>query len=58
MAIIYSDLGDKDKALFWLEKCYRGREHDLVFSKVWPMFNRLHSDPRYQDLMRRVGLPQ
>lgn len=58
MAIIYSDLGDKDKALFWLEKCYQGREHDLVFSRVWPMFNRLHSDPRYQDLMRRVGLPQ
>ena len=58
MAIIYSDLGDKDKAFFWLEKCYQRREHDLAFSKVWPMFNSLHSDPRYQDLMRRVGLPQ
>jgi adenylate cyclase len=58
MAIIYSDLGDKDKAFFWLEKCYQGREHDLVFSKVWPMFDSLHSDPRYQDLMQRVGLPQ
>ena len=58
LAIVYSDLGDKDKAFFWLEKCYQGREHDLVFSKVWPMFNSLHSDPRYQDLMRRVGLPR
>jgi len=57
-AIIYPDLGNNDKAFFWLEKCYQGREHDLVFSKVWPMFNRLHSDPRYNDLMRRVGLPE
>ena len=57
-AIVYPDLGDKDQAFAWLEECYRGREHDLVFSKVWPMFDSLRSDPRYQNLMRRVGLPQ
>jgi uncharacterized protein (TIGR02996 family) len=57
-AIVYPDLGEKDKAFFWLEKAYQGREHDLVFSKVWPMFDSLRSDPRYQDLMRRVGLPE
>jgi tetratricopeptide (TPR) repeat protein len=56
-AIIYPDLGYKEKAFFWLERCYRGREHDLVFSKVWPMFDSLRSDSRYQDLMRRIGLP-
>jgi adenylate cyclase len=38
-AIVYPDLGEKERAFFWLEKCYQGREHDLVFSKVWPMFN-------------------
>jgi TolB-like protein/Flp pilus assembly protein TadD len=58
MAMVYPDLGDKEKAFFWLEKAYRGREHDLVFSKVWPMFDSLRMDPRYKDLMRRVGLPQ
>jgi TolB-like protein/DNA-binding winged helix-turn-helix (wHTH) protein/Tfp pilus assembly protein PilF len=57
-AMVYPDLGDREQAFVWLEKCYRGREHDLVFSKVWPMFDVLRSDPRYQDLMRRVGLPQ
>ena len=57
-AIVYPDLGDKEKAFYWLEKAYRGREHDLVFSKVWPMFDSLRSDPRFQDLMRRVGLPE
>jgi TolB-like protein/DNA-binding winged helix-turn-helix (wHTH) protein len=56
-ALVYPDLGDKEQAFFWLEKCYQGREHDLVFSRVWPMFDSLRSDPRYQDLMRRVGLP-
>ena len=57
-AMIYPDLGDKEKALTWLERCYKRREHDLVFSKVWPMFDSLRSDTRYQDLMRRVGLPK
>jgi DNA-binding winged helix-turn-helix (wHTH) protein/TolB-like protein/Tfp pilus assembly protein PilF len=57
-AILYPDLGDKERAFFWLEKCYQGREHDLVFSRVWPMFNSLHSDVRYQELMKRVGLPE
>lgn len=58
MAIVYPDLGDKEEAFFWLEKAYRGREHDLVFSKVWPMFDSLRMDPRYKDLVRRVGLPE
>jgi tetratricopeptide (TPR) repeat protein len=58
LAMIYPDLGDKEKAFTWLEKCYERREHDLVFSKVWPMFDGLRSDPRYSDLMRRIGLPQ
>lgn len=56
-AIIYAGLGDNEQAFLWLEKCYQGREHDLVFSRVWPMFDSLRSDPRYIDLMRRVGLP-
>jgi TolB-like protein/DNA-binding winged helix-turn-helix (wHTH) protein/Tfp pilus assembly protein PilF len=55
-AIVYPDLGDKDRAFVWLEKSYQGREHDLVFSRVWSMFNSLHSDPRYRALMKRIGL--
>lgn len=58
VAIIYSELGEKEQAMAWLEKAYRGREHDLALAKVWPMFDGLHSDSRYQDLMRLVGLPE
>jgi TolB-like protein/DNA-binding winged helix-turn-helix (wHTH) protein len=57
-AMIYPGLGKNDEAFSWLQKAYDGHEHDLVFSKVWPMFDPLHSDQRYHDLMRRVGLPQ
>jgi adenylate cyclase len=57
LAMIYPDLGDKEKAFVWLEKCYQGREHDPAFSKVWPMFDSVRSDPRFRELMRRVGLP-
>lgn len=58
VAIVYAELHERDQAFFWLEKAYRDREHDLVFSNVWPMFDSLRSDPRFQDLMRRIGLPQ
>lgn len=56
-AMIYAGLGDKEQSFIWLEKCYHGREHDLAFSRVWPMFDSLRSDSRYKDLMHRVGLP-
>ena len=55
---IYAGLGDNDQTLLWLEKCYQGHEHDMVFARVWPMSDSLRSDPRYKDLIRRVGLPQ
>ena len=57
-AMVYPDLGEQDLAFFWLEKAYNGREHDLVFSNVWPMFDMLRPDPRYKDLLKRIGLPE
>jgi Predicted integral membrane protein len=57
VAIIYANLGDKEQTFVWLEKCYQTHEHDLVFSRLWPMFDSLRSDPRYEDLLRRIGLP-
>jgi TolB-like protein/DNA-binding winged helix-turn-helix (wHTH) protein/Tfp pilus assembly protein PilF len=57
-AVIYAQLGDKDRAFAWLEKAYEGREHDLVFAGAWPVFDTLRADPRYANLLRRVGLPQ
>jgi eukaryotic-like serine/threonine-protein kinase len=57
-AEIYIGLGDKDQALASLEKAYADRSMLLTFLKVDPELDSLHSDPRFKDLVRRVGLPQ
>jgi serine/threonine-protein kinase len=57
-AYIYAGLGDKERAFEWLEKGYTERDDTLTKLKTDPLFDSLRSDPRYTDLMRRVGLPQ
>jgi TolB-like protein/Flp pilus assembly protein TadD len=56
MAIVHAGLGNRDEALQWLDKSYQERDARLVNLKVHPMFDRLRSDPRFQDLLRRIGL--
>ena len=58
IAFVYTGLGEKDQAFEWLEKAYHGRDSLLVLLKVEPMFDPLRSDPRFQDLLRRVGFSQ
>ena len=55
IASIYGFLGDRDQAFAWLEKAYKARDgmNDLAN----PMWDSLRSDPRFADLVRRVGLP-
>jgi serine/threonine protein kinase len=57
IATMYARLGEKDRAFESLEKAYRDRSAELVDLKVEPVFDFLHSDPRYADLLRRMGLP-
>ena len=55
-AMAYAELGDKDKAFFWLNKAYD--DHSLLFVKSHRQFDNLRTDQRYADLLRRMGLPQ
>jgi hypothetical protein len=55
---IYVLLGEKDQAFEWLEKGYQERSTRLEFLKAEPKFDPLRDDPRFKDLLRRVGLPQ
>ena len=54
IAVIYASLGDSDQAMNWLEKGYEERFNPGVLLR--PGFDPLRSDPRFQDLARRIGL--
>jgi hypothetical protein len=55
--VVYLGLGDKRQALEWLEKAYQDRSELLIFLNVSPVFDSLHSDPRFQSLLRRMNFP-
>ncbi len=57
VAVIHIGLGEKDQAFDWLQKAYQDRSTWLVYLKVDPFFDPLRSDPRFIDLIRKVGLP-
>jgi Flp pilus assembly protein TadD len=56
IAMVHAGLGERDSAFLWLEKAYSDREGRLTILKLAPEFDGLHSDLRYTDLLRRVGL--
>ncbi len=55
---VYIGLGDKDQAFAWLEKAYQEKSNYVVFLKVFPILDPIRSDPRFADLVRRIGLPE
>jgi len=56
-ALVYTGLGDKDKAFAWFERAYEERSQFLVDLKFEPILDPLRSDPRFAELVRRVGVP-
>jgi TolB-like protein/Tfp pilus assembly protein PilF len=57
IAPVYQGLGDRDKSFVWLEKCYQERANNLVWLDVSHNDDDpLRSDPRFDDLLRRIGL--
>jgi TolB-like protein/Tfp pilus assembly protein PilF len=57
VALVYAGLEDKDHAFTWLEKAYEERFSRLAYIKVEALWDPLRSDPRFADLLRRVGIP-
>jgi len=58
IAARYATIGDKENAFHWLEKAYEMHDDYLPFVKVKRNFQSIRSDPRYVELLRRIGLPQ
>jgi tetratricopeptide (TPR) repeat protein len=57
VALVYTGLEDQDQAFTWLEKAYEERFNRLAYLKVEPLWDPLRSDPRFADLLERVGIP-
>jgi serine/threonine protein kinase/tetratricopeptide (TPR) repeat protein len=58
LATIYAGLGEKDEAFRLLEKGYEGRSAGMPYLGVDPFWSGMRSDPRFADLLHRMGLPQ
>ena len=56
VALIHKGLGEHNEAIAWLERGYEQRDPRMVFLKSEQKWNDMHADPRFQDLLRRVGL--
>ena len=57
VALVYAGLGEHDHAFAWLQKALEERTHWLVWLKLDPRWDGLCADPRFVDLLRRIGLP-
>ncbi|HLN97062.1 MAG TPA: winged helix-turn-helix domain-containing protein [Pyrinomonadaceae bacterium] len=58
VALIYAGLDEKDQAFAWLDKGYEERAFQMQWIKLDPRWDSLRSDPRFKDLMRRMGFAQ
>jgi tetratricopeptide (TPR) repeat protein len=56
MAVLYTGLGEKDRAIEQLNKAYEQRAGWVINLKVEPLFDPLRSDPRFADIVRRMSL--
>jgi adenylate cyclase len=56
LAQVYAGFGDKDQVFAWLEKDFQMRSGVLPYIAWWVNFDDLRTDPRYADLLRRMGL--
>ncbi|MFN2387037.1 MAG: tetratricopeptide repeat protein [Thermoanaerobaculia bacterium] len=56
LALGYARLGDKEKALEWLEKAFESHTRDLIYMKVEPSYDPVRGDPRFEEMLGRLRL--
>ena len=56
IALVFAALGEKDQVFSWLEKAFRERDPYLIDLNNYHRFDPVRSDPRFTDLLRRIGL--
>lgn len=58
LSMIYAQMGKIDMAFQWLEKSYESHEVEMYWLKVEPPFEPIRNDPRYQEMLHKVGFPE
>jgi TolB-like protein/class 3 adenylate cyclase len=58
LALVYAQLGERDEAFAELERAYTSREGSLVYLRTYFWFDPIRDDPRFDELVRRVGIPE
>jgi tetratricopeptide (TPR) repeat protein len=58
IAKIYAQMEETDLAFEWLEKAYQKHEQHMYWLKVYPSFAPLYNDPRWQEMLDKVGFPE
>ena len=57
VALVYAGLEEKDEAFVWLEQACEQRFNRLAYLKVDALWDPIRTDPRFGDLLRRIGIP-
>ena len=58
LADIYAALGDKDKAIYWIEEAYKARQDFVPWFKYYTYYKPLQDDPRFKEIISRLNLPE
>jgi hypothetical protein len=58
VAGVYATLGNKDKAFEYLQKALDAHNTELLLEIRYPLLDPIRSDPRYKDLVKRMGIPE
>jgi hypothetical protein len=56
-ATLNAELGNREKALSFLEQGFRRHDADMIWIQCDPEFDFLHSEPRFRSIIQRIGLP-
>jgi len=58
IALVFAALGETDQTMVWLEEAFKNHEPYLMYLNVWGDLDGVRADPRFQDLVRRIGIPR
>jgi tetratricopeptide (TPR) repeat protein len=56
--IVHAAIGEPDQAFYWLDRAYEAHDPYLFFLRVMPLYDPLRSDPRFDEMLRRLGIPR